>query len=106
MALTDLSNTIKKFWEKISFHKHFKELQLVAGASVDCLFAVQMSLSISLVTSASAFKSVLVAAVYLPYLTRNRKSDWTMPGFSIKSLCCRLNFSRGLQTLLEGCLPG
>ena len=24
MILTDLSNTIKKLWEKISFHKHFK----------------------------------------------------------------------------------
>ena len=23
MILTDLSNTIKKLWEKISFHKHF-----------------------------------------------------------------------------------
>ena len=48
MVLTDFSNTIKKLWEKTSFHKHFKEL--VAGASVDCLFAVQMSLSISLAT--------------------------------------------------------
>ena len=48
MALTDFSNTIKKLWEKTSFHKHFKEL--VAGASVDCLFAVQMSLSMSLFT--------------------------------------------------------
>ena len=24
MILTDLSNAIKKLWEKISFHKHFK----------------------------------------------------------------------------------
>ena len=24
MILTDLSNIIKKLWEKISFHKHFK----------------------------------------------------------------------------------
>ena len=24
MILTDLSNTIKTLWEKISFHKHFK----------------------------------------------------------------------------------
>ena len=24
MILTDLSNTIKNLWEKISFHKHFK----------------------------------------------------------------------------------
>ena len=24
MLLTDLSNTIKKLWEKISFQKHFK----------------------------------------------------------------------------------
>ena len=24
MILTDLSDTIKKLWEKISFHKHFK----------------------------------------------------------------------------------
>ena len=24
MILTDLSNTIKKLWKKISFHKHFK----------------------------------------------------------------------------------
>ena len=23
MTLTDLSNTIKKLWKKISFHKHF-----------------------------------------------------------------------------------
>ena len=26
MILTDLSNTIKKLWEKISFHKHFNDL--------------------------------------------------------------------------------
>ena len=25
MILTDISNTIKKLWKKISFHKHFKE---------------------------------------------------------------------------------
>ena len=25
MILTDLFNTIKKLWEKISFHKHFKQ---------------------------------------------------------------------------------
>ena len=26
MILLDLSNSIKKVWEKISFHKHFKQL--------------------------------------------------------------------------------
>ena len=28
MILTDLSNTIKKLWEKISFRKHFKVKRL------------------------------------------------------------------------------
>ena len=26
MILTHLSNTTKKLWEKISFHKHFKDM--------------------------------------------------------------------------------
>ena len=34
MILTDLSNIMKKMWEKISFHKHFKRvLQSVSDPS-------------------------------------------------------------------------
>ena len=35
MILTDLSNTTKKLWEKISFHKHFKRWSRLYKKSID-----------------------------------------------------------------------
>ena len=42
MIGTDLSNTIKKLWEKISFHKHFDNIlhPRVVTIIVDCLLDV------------------------------------------------------------------
>ena len=40
MILIDLSNTINKLWEKISFHKHFIELYISLALPLhlqDCL---------------------------------------------------------------------
>ena len=35
MILSDLSNTIKKLWEKISFHKHFKAYECSSDITVE-----------------------------------------------------------------------